>query len=51
MQVFVLPSHGAVVVGDDEMLETFPVSIRVVEDAVTGTTIATCSTHFLGVIL
>ena len=51
MQIFVFPTHSAVVIRDNEMLKTFSVCIRVVEYAVTWATISTCSAHFLSVIL
>lgn len=51
MQIFVFPTHSAVVVCDNKMLKTFSVCIRVVEYAVTWATIATCSAYFLSVIL
>ena len=51
MQVFILSAHGIVLVGDDEMLESLPIRVIVVEYALCALPISTCSTTFLSIVL
>ena len=51
MQVLVLPPHRVVCVRDNEVLQTLPVSVGVVQNAVCKATVSASSANFLRVIL